>query len=46
MVGIVLIVMSMAGAIAAGGFMPTPLWSIPSALALTLCTDLPVGVPT
>ncbi len=37
-VGIVLMVASVAGAVAAGGFMPTPLWSIPSALALTLCT--------
>lgn len=44
-VGIVLVIASIAGAVAAGGFMPTPLWSIPSALALTLCTiGMGIGV--
>ncbi|MFI8633611.1 hypothetical protein ACIGEP_13545 [Microbacterium sp. NPDC077663] len=43
--GIVLIIASIAGGVAAGGLMPTPLWSIPSAVALTLCTiGMGVGV--
>ncbi len=44
-VGVGLVVVSIAGAVAAGGLMPTPLWSIPSALALTLCTiGMTIGV--
>lgn len=44
-VGIIFVIASIAGGVAAGGLMPTPLWSIPSALALTLCTiGMGIGV--